>query len=255
MSFKSDYEESYAYAASSCSNLVASHIRCDNGMTANYNQKEARLAVDLWLKELYCIEKEGKEMVDPYTEFLFNHYDKYIGDFEDHNLENYLKRYLEDIKTKFADNEHLIPKNFEYDYRQTIDLIARRNAYIDMYKFLETIQFDKSDDMFSVLIKFKEHKKQPTIKNIQIISEKIDWKGTQKELAELFIELKNKGWIEEVNPTKIMNAFTQSDTIQQVLKPGNNPKTKIDEYNQIYTKRYKPKFKGIEQNLIKLKNK
>ena len=71
MAFKNEYEESYAYAASSCSNLVARYLQKNNGMTANYNQREARLELVSWSKELFSVEKDGRELVDPYTDFLF----------------------------------------------------------------------------------------------------------------------------------------------------------------------------------------
>lgn len=108
MAFKNEYEESFAYAASSCSNLVARYLQKNNGMTANYNQREARLELVSWSKELFSVEKDGRELVDPYTDFLFKHYDEYIDDFEDRNVENYLNRYLEEIRFKFSNNEHVV---------------------------------------------------------------------------------------------------------------------------------------------------
>lgn len=96
MAFKNEYDESYAYAASSCSNLVARYLQRENGMVANFNQREARLELFSWSKDLYSIEKDGRELVDPYTDFLFKHYDEYIDDFEDRNVKNYLKLNLEE---------------------------------------------------------------------------------------------------------------------------------------------------------------
>jgi len=77
----------------------------------------------------------------------------------------------------------------------------------------------------------------------------IQWKGTQKELAELFIELKKKGWIEEHNNYEAIKAcFTNSNTIHQVLKPAQDKKTKDVTYEGVYTPQYKPKFYGIQSN-------
>jgi hypothetical protein len=77
--------------------------------------------------------------------------------------------------------------------------------------------------------------------------EKIEWQGTQKELAELFVELKEKGFIPEI-PTKLIKQyFTKSNTIEQVLKPNQDPKTKDNTYEGIYTPAYKPRFDGIRQ--------
>lgn len=253
----SHYELSYSAAISSCSFNIAKALNLENGMTPNFNLREFRKEILNWQKELYCRIVDGSEVIDLYSDYLFKHYDKYIDDFLNRNIENYLKRYLSYIKLKFENAIHVIPNHFNYDMLQTIDLIARRNVYAEMYDFLGSVKLRSNNDTFDILTKFKEFRDNKGSKDeVKIVlNEKIKWEGTQKELAELFIELKSKGWIEEVNPTKIMNAFTQSDSIQQVLKPGKNPRTNIDEYDQIYTKRYKPKFKGIEQNLTKLKNK
>jgi len=77
---------------------------------------------------------------------------------------------------------------------------------------------------------------------------KIKWQGTQKELGELFIELKRKGWLNEINPDLIQNYFSDSNTIKQVLKPHLDKATNENLYNEIYTKAYKPKFDAIKPN-------
>jgi hypothetical protein len=76
---------------------------------------------------------------------------------------------------------------------------------------------------------------------------KISWKGTQKELAELFVELKNKGWISEIEPNLIQEYFKESKTIKQVLKPSKDKDGNAN-YDGIYTKVYKPKFDSIRRN-------
>ena len=76
---------------------------------------------------------------------------------------------------------------------------------------------------------------------------KIEWQATQKELAELFLELKRKGFISEI-PTKLIKQyFTKSNTIEQVLKPVQDPKTKDNSYEGIYTSAYRPRFDTIRQ--------
>ena len=77
---------------------------------------------------------------------------------------------------------------------------------------------------------------------------KINWLGTQKQLAELFVELQKKGWIEKPDYTTIKNAFTKSNSIQQVLKPTQDKKSKEKEYEGIYTPQYRPSFFGIKDN-------
>jgi hypothetical protein len=88
---------------------------------------------------------------------------------------------------------------------------------------------------------------QLTISN-QITTEKIEWLGTQKQLAELFVELENKGWIKEKKAELIKYYFTKSDSIQQILKPAQDIKTKKANYDGIYTPNYKASFIDIKPN-------
>lgn len=74
---------------------------------------------------------------------------------------------------------------------------------------------------------------------------RIQWNGNQKQLAELFIELKKKGWIEEFEYSVIKAAFTNSDSIHQYLKPATDRKTKENLYEKVYTTNYKSKFNFI----------
>jgi hypothetical protein len=80
--------------------------------------------------------------------------------------------------------------------------------------------------------------------------DKIKWKGTQKELGELFLELSNKNFIDEMTPkiiTAISAAFDKSNTIAQVLKPTESI-TEEKTYDGIYTARYIKKFDNIKAN-------
>lgn len=76
--------------------------------------------------------------------------------------------------------------------------------------------------------------------------EKHEWLGTQFQLAELFIELERKGWIKEKKHKTIKGCFTNSNTIDQVIKPGYDLKEPT--YPQIYTESYRPVFEGIKKN-------
>lgn len=77
--------------------------------------------------------------------------------------------------------------------------------------------------------------------------EKIEWLGTQGQLGELFVELKEKGWISEHNAKTISCAYTNSNTINQILQPGTDTKAGYKKtYPKIYTKRYKPVFSEIK---------
>jgi len=77
---------------------------------------------------------------------------------------------------------------------------------------------------------------------------KMQWKGTQKQLAELFIELKKKEWIESYDYETIKACFTNSKTINQVLKPATDTTAGQNNYDQVYTRQYEPKFYGIALN-------
>lgn len=77
---------------------------------------------------------------------------------------------------------------------------------------------------------------------------KIQWKGTQKQLGELFVELKKKGWIEGFEYQTIAAAFTNAKSIQQVLKPGTQKEDYEPTYDQIFTTQYDPQFYGIKEN-------
>ncbi|SRR5258706_871006 len=77
---------------------------------------------------------------------------------------------------------------------------------------------------------------------------KIQWQGTQKELAELFVELHDKGWIDGINANLIADYFSHSNTIHQILKPHLDKQTNEKLYSEIRTKNFKSKFNQIKPN-------
>jgi hypothetical protein len=78
--------------------------------------------------------------------------------------------------------------------------------------------------------------------------EKIEWQGTQKELAELFVELEKKGWIKEKKAKLISQYFDKANTIFEVLKTTGFDEDGTPFYSNIYTKAYKPSFKEVKLN-------
>jgi len=76
---------------------------------------------------------------------------------------------------------------------------------------------------------------------------KIQWLGNQKELAELFVELQRKGWIEKFENETIQDCFTESNSVPQYLKPGTDTKTGEHTFENLYTG-YSPQFYGIKEN-------
>ncbi len=77
---------------------------------------------------------------------------------------------------------------------------------------------------------------------------KIQWLGTQKELAELFIRLRAKGWITDFEPETIKDCFTNSNTIDQILKPGEYTEDLGGTFEQVFTPEYVSKFHGVLPN-------
>lgn len=72
--------------------------------------------------------------------------------------------------------------------------------------------------------------------------------GTQKELAELHIELETKGCVKKSRVNTIKAAYTKSATLDQVMKRNESVRNGDQEYDQIYTVKYKPMFYGIKLN-------
>lgn len=108
-------------------------------------------------------------------------------------------------------------------------IINLTNEFLDKVLIIPTIEMTKPEEPNE-----KFHKK-------------IEWQGTQKELAELFIELHRKGWLREIPTDAIKSYFDKSDSIQQLLKPAQDPKTKEPTYESVFTPKYKPKFDSIRK--------
>lgn len=78
------------------------------------------------------------------------------------------------------------------------------------------------------------------------VLQSMTWNGTQKELGELFVELKRKGWIDEFNFNAIKSAFSGAKSIDVTMRPGKN--TQGDpSYSNIYTSEYRAKFALIKK--------
>ena len=116
----------------------------------------------------------------------------------------------------------------------------------EWFNFLKTTVAPTPNDSEEKLK--KKFSKQP-----DSIPPKIEWQGNQKQLAELFIELRNKGWIDSFAVMAIQNSFTHSDSIDQLLlKPTYDEPTKNDPvFEKVYTKNYAPKFDNIRRCIKK----
>lgn len=70
--------------------------------------------------------------------------------------------------------------------------------------------------------------------------QQMTWNGTQRQLAELFIELQRKGWIEEVERGAIEAAFVSTGELAKLLLPY--AEEGIPQYKKLFTVRYKRMF-------------
>jgi len=93
---------------------------------------------------------------------------------------------------------------------------------------------------------------------------KIKWNGTQKNLAELFLELEKKGWIEKIETgyrakvcESIEAIFDLSETKKsketnslksfiEIMTPFFDNVTKETSYPKVFTERYKKQFENIK---------
>jgi hypothetical protein len=121
---------------------------------------------------------------------------------------------------------------------KTLGLLAELEGLYSMYDFLnlESLKYNTPTRVAK------------TLQNPTSHIEKMEWLGTQKELAELFVELYSKGWISELSANSIQRTFTKSETIHQVLKPDQDKQTYKNQYSQIFTPKYVKVFSGIKKN-------
>jgi len=73
----------------------------------------------------------------------------------------------------------------------------------------------------------------------------MNWNGNQKQLAELFVELQKKGWIEKIDSNTIAKIFTKTNSIKQYLKPAQNKSNKKVTYDNLYGPKYEKIFDNI----------
>jgi hypothetical protein len=114
---------------------------------------------------------------------------------------------------------------------------------------LHTDQCDRVMCGTEKMYHFKIHHIQSILSDDPIPSlKRIQWHGTQKELAELLVELKRKNWISNWSISTIKACFTKTDSIQQILKPGVDKGMNYQEsFDQIYTSKYEPQFDQIRE--------
>jgi hypothetical protein len=173
-------------------------------------------------------------------EEIIKYYDNKKEDYKENSCYYFIKEYFSVITSNYSGLISTVQKESEDPFSLTkadiIKLIARKEAYKKLRN------------------EFYEEWKRATTNNEseEILSDEvnvldqIEWLGTQKELAELFIELKRKGYIKDIKATLVKSFFTNANSIQQILKPATDPKTKADTYSGVYTSNYKSRFDSIK---------
>ncbi|MFN0176296.1 MAG: hypothetical protein ACKVU0_16745, partial [Saprospiraceae bacterium] len=170
----------------------------------------------------------------------------------------YQKDEWRDFQSYIEDKVGTISKNLELPFLEWCDKMLKRNYA--KHKEICTKPancpmnegYDKRIQYITRLIEDAtpiqpEQTQQMQMEVIRIAGKKIQWLGNQKELAELFVELKKKGWIEKFEYDTIQDCFTESHSIPQYLRPATDRKTKADTYEKLYSG-YSPQFYGIREN-------
>lgn len=85
----------------------------------------------------------------------------------------------------------------------------------------------------------------PVLQRTGLVVEPMEWLGSQKEQAELFIKLQEKGWIRSIKPQTIKSTFTKSASIEQMFKPGTDTKTGENTYEALRSDGYVEVFDSI----------
>lgn len=197
---------------------------------------------------------------DKYTEKLLREFDYRLNDYNTDKITNFIIDHLDKIKREFKNTEHNVPANIKLNAKQTVEFIAKHHAFKKFIKHLYNIDGDETMEIIEKKLSVEGYINPAfqlgglTDENSDIEEsklEKINWLGNQKQLGELFVELKKKGWISEINPKLIRSYFTKTNTIVQILKPGEvNKVTKEFSYDGIYAGKfadsYKKKFDGIK---------
>ncbi len=166
----------------------------------------------------------------------------------DHVAKWYKKEGIGRLKTEILDGKELCEELIDY-----ANLLEKREIRILLIKKVgESILHSNRKPLdFKLKAKRVVTLLEDTFMNssgkLSIINP-IQWNGTQGELAELFIELRKKGWIGKPDNRTVRNCFSNANSIDQYFRPAQDKKTYTNTYEKVYTPLYKPKFHGILSN-------
>ena len=173
-----------------------------------------------------------KDIIEKFREISDNNPYKteMINNFINHDVIQIKSYHLKRIE----ENIRLEDYRFDYEYIRTatnedfIKLIANWTAY----------------EEFQTEIQAKPKISKSKISTEEIIQ--IEWQGDGKKLAELIIELKRKGWIKQWHKKTWKCSFTDTESLDDYLKPGPNKETK-SEYGNVFGPDYEPAFSDIKK--------
>ena len=222
------------------------HLEPGKAEEALQKKREGLLLVNVKTQEIADFLNECLDIGLYETEFKI-----FVRSFKDYRFSFFFGWY------KSEDNGSNQKKYFDLDswldeIMECCELLDRkeiRDLFIDkIIYFTELTKANKEFDRIRAVQKLR----QAYLKFQDLPSpiKKIQWKGTQKELAELLIELKRKGWIEDYENIAIKHCFSNSNTIEQYLKPYTmkDKNGYVDTYEKVFTPKYKPRFFGIKPN-------
>lgn len=210
--------------------------------------------------------EQGKSVEDKFLAKLIHDFKSLNTKYDDFPIKNFLIKDVPILKQDFKDRNEKILNEIIFNGSEVviINFLAENNALEKFNDDSRDVSPTKEDTIEQTIrqIRLGRHydeeklngEKLP-ISNFKFKSSDydllnnyniIEWEGTQKQLAELFVELKKKGWIKEINVNQIKSNFTKSKTIEQVLKPHYDSATKENLYSEIYTAKYPPKFDKIK---------
>jgi len=200
------------------------------------------------LFQISDINNPGGILKNAFINIVISDYDGLTrkGKYKNNILKNFLSN--EYIELQKDHKQRYETGNLTKEYNYKPDFLSASNDQI-----IEILALNKSYDDYIAKLN-DELRKLQAIKLNNIPERKtispIKWLGSGKNLAELFIELKEKGWIEKFDYKTIITCFTQTGSINIYLKPGE--KNEKNTYSRLYSPKYKRKFNEIKENPPKI---
>ncbi len=211
-----------------------------------------KVVFDRWLgfnlsHKMKPIIKRYVEVYHPYDFSWSDNFDLYLEEIR----QQYIKLYKEKIKVDaitFSQRLKDFIHSLDQEKKSLLKVSEKDKEATNEEERIQQATFESRILIEFLKMAFSKELSGEEDRNISITLEKMEWLGTQKELAELLIMLKERRWIRQFRNTTIKACFTRSNSIQQVLKPGQQKGKYYDNYPQVFTENYLQKFHGIKEN-------